>query len=106
MKDNICVRVISFPSWELFNNQPTSYKQKILGEKPRFAIEAGIINGWEKFVHPNNFLGMKSFGASGPYEKLYEHFGITFENVVEMIKQNITRVNNMTHDATMYDNIR
>ena len=65
------------------------YKQKILGDKPRFAIEAGVINGWEKFVPSENFLGMKSFGESGPYKKLYEHFGITVANLIKMIKKNI-----------------
>ena len=87
--ENINLRVISFPSWELFSMQTDSYKQKILGNKPRFAIEAGIINGWEKFVPSQNFLGMKSFGASGPYKKLYEYFGITTDNLIKMIKNNI-----------------
>ena len=87
--ENINLRVISFPSWELFSMQSDSYKQKILGNKPRFAIEAGIINGWEKFIPSQNFLGMKSFGASGPYKKLYEYFGITTDNLIKMIKNNI-----------------
>ena len=87
--ENINLRVISFPSWELFSMQPDSYKQKILGNKPRFAIEASVINGWEKFIPSQNFLGMKSFGASGPYKKLYEYFGITSENLIKMIKNNI-----------------
>ena len=69
--------------------QSDSYKTKILGNKPRFAIEAGVINGWEKFVPSQNFLGMKSFGASGPYKKLYEYFGITTDNLIKMIKNNI-----------------
>jgi len=87
--ENINLRVISFPSWELFSMQPDSYKQKILGNKPRFAIEASVINGWEKFIPSQNFLGMKSFGASGPYKKLYEYFGITTDNLIKMIKNNI-----------------
>ena len=89
VNENINLRVISFPSWELFSMQSDSYKQKILGNKPRFAIEAGVINGWEKFVPSQNFLGMKSFGASGPYKKLYEYFGITTDNLIKMIKNNI-----------------
>ena len=88
-KENINVRVISFPSWELFSKQTDLYKEKILGKKPRFAIEAGIKNGWENFVPSQNFVGMESFGASGPYKKLYEHFGITVEKITKMIKQNI-----------------
>ena len=89
VNENINLRVISFPSWELFSMQSDSYKQKILGNKPRFAIEAGVINGWEKFVPSQNFLGMKSFGASRPYKKLYEYFGITTDNLIKMIKNNI-----------------
>ena len=88
-KENIMVRVISFPSWNIFASQTKVYKQKILGNKPRFAIEAGIINGWEKFIPEKNFLGMKSFGESGPYKKVYEHFGITYNNLIKMIKDNI-----------------
>ena len=88
-EENLNIRVISFPSWELFSKQSNLYKKKILGHKPRFAIEAGVVNGWENFVLSQNFLGMKSFGASGPYKKLYEHFGITSENLIKMIKKNI-----------------
>lgn len=88
---NIFIRVISFPSWELFNKQPSEYKKEILGDKPRFAIEAGIINGWENFVPSENFIGMKSFGSSGPYKKLYEHFGITSQNMVDLIKNNLKK---------------
>ena len=88
-KENISLRVISFPSWELFSKQTIEYKSQILGNKPIFAIEAAIINGWEKFVPTDNFLGMNSFGASGPYKKLYNHFGINSENLIKMIKKNI-----------------
>tara|TARA_Y100000590_G_scaffold256415_2_gene287953 strand:- start:2746 stop:4725 length:1980 start_codon:yes stop_codon:yes gene_type:complete len=88
-EEKINVRVISFPSWEIFASQPESYQKKILGNKTRFAIEAGSVNGWEKFVPNENFLGMKSFGASGPYKDLYKHFGITSEKLIKMIKEKI-----------------
>ena len=88
-EENIFLRIISFPSWKLFTDQDESYRKKILGNKPIFAIEAGIVNGWEKYVSNKNFLGMRSFGASGPYEKLYKHFGITYENLIKMIKDSI-----------------
>ena len=87
--DNVKVRVISIPSWEFFDQQSTEYKKDILGEKPKFAIEAGVINGWEKYIPYNNFIGMKSFGSSGPYKKLYEYFGITSSNLVKLIKTRI-----------------
>ncbi len=85
-KININLRVISFPSMELFENQDETYKKKILGEKPCFAVEAGIINGWEKYINNNNFIGMNSFGASGPYKDVYKHFKITSDEIYEKIK--------------------
>ena len=89
LKEKINVRVISFPSWELFTKQSIEYQKKILGNQPLFGIEAGIINGWEKYLPANNFIGMRSFGASGPYKKLYKHFGLTSENLINLIKNNI-----------------
>jgi len=89
LKEKINVRVISFPSWELFTKQSIEYQKKILGNQPLFGIEAGIINGWEKYLPTKNFIGMRSFGASGPYKKLYKHFGLTSENLINLIKNNI-----------------
>ena len=83
---NINLRVISFPSMELFENQNNEYKKNILGEKPLFAIEAGIINGWEKYINYNNFIGMSSFGESGPYKDVYKHFGITSDEICKKIQ--------------------
>ena len=83
---NINLRVISFPSMELFENQEDVYKKKIIGEKPCFAVEAGVINGWEKYVNHKNFIGMNSFGESGPYKDVYKHFGITAHDIFEKIK--------------------
>ena len=88
-KSNIKVRVISFPSWEIFDKKPKKYKDKILGNKPLFAIEAGVINGWEKYIPKENFIGMNSFGASGPYKKLYKHFKITSKDLIKLIKKRI-----------------
>ncbi len=87
--DNINVRVVSFPSWEIFEKKSETHKNKILGNKPLFAIEAGVINGWEKYVPKENFIGMKSFGASGPYKKLYEHFEITPIALSNLIKKRL-----------------
>jgi transketolase len=87
--EKINIRVVSFPSWEIFEKQTDEDKLNILGNKPRFAIEAGVINGWEKYIPNKNFIGMKEFGASGPYKKLYEHFAITSKALVELIKEKI-----------------
>ena len=75
--------------FELFEKQKKQYKESIIGSKKCFAIEAGVVNGWEKYVDCENFLGMKTFGASGPYKELYDHFGITVKNLVNKIKNNI-----------------
>ena len=74
---NINLRVISFPSMELFENQDENYKREILGEKPLFAVEAGVINGWEKYI---NF-------KIGVWNNLYfpEIFKILSTNIVEPI---------------------
>ena len=85
LKEKIIVRVISLPSWEIFNSQSKSYKEKILGNKPIFAIEAGMINGWEKFVPSENFIGMNSFGKSAPYKVIYNHFLLDSESIIKNI---------------------
>ena len=87
--ESINARVISIPSFELFEKQSLNYKKNIIGNKDCFAIEAGVINGWEKFIREENFIGMNSFGASGPYKELYKYFGITANNLAEKIKKNI-----------------
>jgi transketolase len=77
-------RVVSVPSMELFAKQGKAYKEKLLGkEKIRIAIEAGVRLGWDPFIGLDGaFIGMTGFGASGPAEKLYEHFGITAKAAV------------------------
>jgi transketolase len=81
-------RVVSVPCVELFDQQSKAYREKILGtEKIRIAIEAGIRLGWDRFIGLDGiFIGMKSFGASGPGEKVYEYFGITAKAVVKAVK--------------------
>ena len=65
------------------------YKKQILGSKLCYGIEAGVINGWEKYINSENFIGMKTFGASAPYKELYKYFGITVDKLVEKIKKNL-----------------
>ena len=92
-KENIKVRVISIPCFEIFNSQSKEYKKQILGSKTCFGIEAGVINGWEKYVDEEKFIGMETFGASGPYKELYEHFQISSEHLIKKIKNNINSNN-------------
>ena len=88
-EEGINVRVVSIPSLEIFDTQDKNYKENILGDKPLFAIEAGVINGWERYVPTENFIGMKSFGSSGPYKELYKHFEITEESLTKLIKKKV-----------------
>ena len=80
-------RVVSVPSFELFSEQSKDYQEALIGKAPvRVAIEAGIRQGWDRFIGEDGiFVGMTGFGASGPYEALYKHFGITAEAVVEAV---------------------
>ncbi|WP_323013798.1 transketolase [Devosia sp.] len=83
----ISARVVSVPSMELFARQSDAYKAEIFGKaKARVAIEAGIEMSWSKLLgDKGRFVGMHSFGASGPIEALYAHFGITPKAVVEAV---------------------
>lgn len=80
------VRLVSFPSWELFAEQPEELRAAVLPEKikARVAIEAGMTLGWERWVGEKGaVIGMHSFGASAPAKTLYEKFGLTAGAVVE-----------------------
>jgi transketolase len=74
-------RVVSVPCFELFEQQSAGYKEAMIGDAPlKIAIEAGVRQGWDRFIGADGiFVGMTGFGASGPYEALYKHFGITAE---------------------------
>jgi len=83
------VRVVSFPSWELFEMQTEEYKNSILPKevKARVAIEAGVAQGWHKYTGDGGkVISIEKFGASAPYEILYEKYGITVENILQTSK--------------------
>ncbi len=93
--EGINVRVVSLPSWELFDGQPADYRETVLpsGVKARVAVEAGIKLGWEHYVGlEGNVVGMDTFGASAPYRVLYEKFGIAADHVVQAAKGLLRRV--------------
>ena len=93
----IGTRVVSFPSWELFQEQDDRYRKKILPRGTvRIAIEAGVKLGWEKWLFENagnqtktSFIGMNGFGASAPVEDIFDHFNI---NAAEICQQAISMV--------------
>jgi len=86
---NINSKVISMPCQELFDKQSKEYKEKIIDKNSiKISIEASSIYGWEKYVGPDGIsLGIKSFGKSAPYKKIYEHFNLTSSNVVKLAKK-------------------
>ncbi len=82
----IDARVVSMPSWELFEKQDEDYRSAVFPESVtnRVAIEAGSTFGWERYVgDEGTVIGINSFGESAPYEELFAHFGITSEAIVE-----------------------
>ncbi|MGE6314089.1 transketolase [Bacillus cereus] len=88
-KDDISVRVVVMPSWELFNIQSQEYKESILPSsiQKRVALEMGISLGWERFVgSEGTILSIETFGASGTGAEVMDSFGFTTENVVRITK--------------------
>jgi len=91
----VAVRVVSMPSWEIFDAQPASYRDSVLPPQvtARLAIEAGVTQGWTKYVGPaGDVIGLDHFGASAPYKVLMEKFGFTAETVVERALQLLGKV--------------
>jgi transketolase len=89
--DGIPVAVVSLPCWELFEQQDEAYRTSVLGGVPRVGIEAASGFGWERWLGPDGtFIGMSTFGASGPFEDVYKHFGITPEAVVAAVKRRVS----------------
>ena len=86
-KNKIYSKVISVPCQDIFESQPRSYKQKILGEtKLKISIEAGSTNCWKKYVGEEGIaFGIDNFGKSAPYKDIYKHFGLTSENISKKI---------------------
>lgn len=90
-KSGISARVVSMPCMELFEKQPQDYKKQVLGKVLRVGIEAACEGIWPKYLGEDGlFIGINSFGASAPAEKLYTYFGITVNVVVEKVN-NILR---------------
>jgi transketolase len=88
-EEGIASRVVSMPSWELFEKQDAAYKESVLPKalKKRLAIEAGSELGWHKYItDEGDTVTMPGFGESAPAEKLNEYFGFTVDNVVKKAK--------------------
>ncbi len=87
--EGVKARVISFPSFELFERQPREYREKVLppSVRKRIAVEAGTSLGWRRYVGLDGaVIARRNFGASAPLPKLLEAFGFTVDNVVDTAK--------------------
>ncbi|MGB5352829.1 MAG: transketolase [Woeseia sp.] len=84
-EDGKAVRVVSMPCVEIFDSQPEDYRAGVLpaGVSAKLAIEAGVTDGWWRFVGPQGaIVGLDTFGASAPAPELFEHFGFSVDNVL------------------------
>ena len=96
--EGIGTRVVSMPCMELFEKQDEKYRKRILpgGRHVRIAIEAGVKDSWAKWLlgergkeANSGFIGMSGFGASAPASTLFEHYGITPEQIIELAKSKL-----------------
>jgi transketolase len=90
-RDGIPSAVVSMPCWSLFEAQDRAYRQAVLGKDcVCVAVEAAVKFGWERWIgEDGGFVGMSGFGASGPAEELYRHFGITAEAVAVQARKRL-----------------
>jgi transketolase len=92
--DGVRVRVVSMPCMDTFAKADQSYREQVLPAscRARVAVEAASPLGWDKWIGEDGaFIGMESFGESGPYKDVYEHFGITAQRVAEVGRELIGR---------------
>ncbi|MBT7819413.1 MAG: transketolase, partial [Chloroflexi bacterium] len=95
VKQEIHARVIAMPSWDLFENQTKEYQDKVLPPniKARVSIEAGSTLAWERWVGDDGeMIGIDSFGASAPWQDLFQKFNITSENIVQVAQKVIQKI--------------
>ena len=90
-QEGIPTAVVSLPCWELFDEQDDAYRRAVLGvDTVRVGVEAAVRFGWDRYLgERGGFVGMTGFGASGPAEALYEHFGITPAHIVAEAKRHL-----------------
>jgi transketolase len=93
-QEGVRTRVVSMPSWDLFEHQSDDYKEEVLPPevKARVAIEQASTFGWSRYVGPTGkVIGMQTFGASAPLKDLLKKFGFSREHVVEAAREAIVR---------------
>jgi transketolase len=88
--DGIAARLVSLPSWEIFEAQPEAYRELVLPRavRRRVAIEAAATMGWHRWVGDTGVvIGIDHFGASAPGDQLFREFGFTADRVVEAVRR-------------------
>lgn len=93
-KDSIKARVVSMPSWDLFEKQSQDYRDSVLPPEiaARISVEQASTLGWDRYVGPHgHIIGMHTFGASAPQRDLQEKFGFTQERIVAVAKELVNR---------------
>jgi transketolase len=96
--DGIAARVVSMPSWELFELQDKAYRDEVLPPeiRARVSVEEGSVLGWDHYVGMGGAkIGMHTFGSSAPLKDLLKKFGFTPEKVFEAAKQQLAQVRKM-----------
>jgi transketolase len=89
-EQGVAARVVSMPSWELFDAQPLEYRDAVLSPAicARLVVEAGVTQGWHKYVGSDgDVIGLDRFGASAPYQVIFEKLGFTVDHVVARAKK-------------------
>ena len=91
--EGVAARVVSMPSWELFDRQDEAYRESVLPAaiQARVAVEQGSTLGWERYAPQGTVIGMSTFGASAPLKDLVTKFGFTPEAVLATAKAQIAR---------------
>jgi transketolase len=90
----IRARVVSMPSWDLFEHQDAAYRDSVLPPAiaARLAVEQGSVLGWDRYVGPaGRIIGMRTFGASAPLKELQRRFGFEPDHVVTAAKELLGR---------------
>lgn len=88
-KEGISVRLVSFPSWELFEQQDEEYRKSVIPPDlpARLAVEAGVSLGWDRWIgEEGEIISVEEFGSSAPYEVVFEKYGFTVSNVIAKAK--------------------
>lgn len=97
LKESVDARVVSMPSWELFRQQEQEYRDQVLPPeiKARLAVEAASPQGWYEWVgDQGEVMGITTFGTSAPYKDIYQHYGLTVNNIVSTVKTMLNNENN------------